>query len=760
MTAANRPTRSARSLAFAAAATALMAGLVPTTDVAAATSCAYVAGSKTVTVNASGAVTAKVSRNAAGAILVDGAACGAATVGNTNNLAVVGDGAAQTVHVLLGNGGFAPGASPEATGASDIEITINLAGGTDKLIFLGGGSADVMRLGAGGADLNDDGDADAGFSAVEKLQLNGEGGADKLYGTGINGGLATTVPLTIYGGPGADDLRGGSEGDTLVGGADADSLRGGDGPDSLDGGLGADALIGGNGTDTATYAARTTSVEISIDGAANDGASGEHDLIATDIENVIGGSGSDALIGSSWTNRLVGGAGNDYLDGMAGGDTLEGGPGADQLVGGADGDTMFGGPGADDHSGGAGVDQVSYADRSAGVTAWIGSGASGEAGENDSIDATVEVLRGGSGNDTLGDSAMLGATANTLFGDAGNDTLYGGGGNDTLYGGTGNDTLVGGIGQNQLLGEGGDDSYRAGDQVQSGTVGADTFVGGPGTDTADYALRSTAVSVNLDNVANDGRPGEADNIKDDVERVTGGSAGDTFTGNGNANRFFGNGGNDTAQGQGGLDILEGGTGNDTLGGNDGNDILSGGPDVDVLNGGAANDTLNGGDGDDKLDGASGDDALNGDAGMDVVTYEAKTGPVFVHLADGLDNEGTAGEADAFDSIEIVKGSNYGDTMMTSPVDWLYRLYGLAGKDYLTGSPGMDSIHGGENADTIMLMGPGVDGTFDYVCSVDNSSDDPGDSVFFGTGGGTIHNDSWDYLFGPWQGGINCPTFTD
>jgi Ca2+-binding RTX toxin-like protein len=47
------------------------------------------------------------------------------------------------------------------------------------------------------------------------------------------------------------------------------------------------------------------------------------------IENAIGGSGGDVLIGNSAPNVLDGGEGNDTLSGSAGADTLDGGPGND-----------------------------------------------------------------------------------------------------------------------------------------------------------------------------------------------------------------------------------------------------------------------------------------------------------------------------------------------------------------------------------------------------------------------------------------------
>lgn len=59
------------------------------------------------------------------------------------------------------------------------------------------------------------------------------------------------------------------------------------------------------------------------------------------IENVVGGNGSDRLIGNSLNNTLNGGAGNDVLTGGSGADTLIGGSGNDILTGGADSDRFL-----------------------------------------------------------------------------------------------------------------------------------------------------------------------------------------------------------------------------------------------------------------------------------------------------------------------------------------------------------------------------------------------------------------------------------
>lgn len=74
------------------------------------------------------------------------------------------------------------------------------------------------------------------------------------------------------------------------------------------------------------------------------------------IEDAIGGSNADVLIGNASDNRLGGNAGNDVLRGGGGNDTLLGGAGNDKLFGGDGDDRLHGGVGRDVLTGDAGVD--------------------------------------------------------------------------------------------------------------------------------------------------------------------------------------------------------------------------------------------------------------------------------------------------------------------------------------------------------------------------------------------------------------------
>ena len=150
----------------------------------------------------------------------------------------------------------------------------------------------------------------------------------------------------------------------------------------------------------------------------------------------------------------------------------------------------------------------------------------------------------------------------------GNDALFGGNnnpgsiadGDDTLHGGVGDDTLQGGRFNDKLFGEEGDDTLNGqyDCDLLDGGAGADSMEGGDGfvsCDAVSYASRTDAITVTLDNVANDGAdsngdgtPDEGDNVH--VQRVLGGSGNDSFEGDNAFNTFCGGGGNDTLDGAG------------------------------------------------------------------------------------------------------------------------------------------------------------------------------------------------------------------
>ena len=115
------------------------------------------------------------------------------------------------------------------------------------------------------------------FPIAKGLKLSLDGVAND--GVGGRSNFATDIEV----------LRANSGGMTLIGNELANRLVGGSGDDVLDGRGGADDLEGGLGSDTADYSSRTEALNVTLDGTANDGATGENDLIREDVENVRGG---------------------------------------------------------------------------------------------------------------------------------------------------------------------------------------------------------------------------------------------------------------------------------------------------------------------------------------------------------------------------------------------------------------------------------------------------------------------------------------
>jgi Ca2+-binding RTX toxin-like protein len=126
--------------------------------------------------------------------------------------------------------------------------------------------------------------------------------------------------------------------------------------------------------------------------------------------------------------------------------------------------------------------------------------------------------------------------------------IDGGAGDDDLRGSAGSDVIRGGSGVDELHGGG----------------GPDLFDGGADRDLVSYEDHGTAVQVLLDGVANDGSPGELDNVMASVEDVLGGPGGDTLTGSPSPNLLRGGAGRDWLDGLGGVDSLDGGEGDDLL----------------------------------------------------------------------------------------------------------------------------------------------------------------------------------------------------
>lgn len=206
------------------------------------------------------------------------------------------------------------------TGGLGNDTLISLPGGGTT--FAGGGGIDTVdysarahgvtvTIGDGRANDGETGDLDNVGLDVENVV--GTDHDDVITGSGIAN--------TITPGAGNDTVNAGDGNDVIIASA------------SLDG---SDTISGGKGTDTVDYSARSTGVCVVLDGISHSGSctfnmgspamnvsSNDSDLIATDVENVVGTTDADHLIGNSAVNALFGLGGLDWLEGKSGDDQLD-----------------------------------------------------------------------------------------------------------------------------------------------------------------------------------------------------------------------------------------------------------------------------------------------------------------------------------------------------------------------------------------------------------------------------------------------------
>ncbi|MFO1004064.1 MAG: M10 family metallopeptidase C-terminal domain-containing protein, partial [Planctomycetaceae bacterium] len=333
----------------------------------------------------------------------------------------------------------------------------------------------------------------------------------------------------LIGGSGSDLLVGNGLNNTLTGNAGDDTLNGTTGSDMLIGGLNNDiytfgtSSVGeadqvventGEGVDTLSFATRTTTVTVYLHSTAVQTVHTNRTLQLSShstIENLIGGSGSDLLVGNALNNTLTGGAGDDILNGTIGSDLLFGGLDNDVYTFGtasvAEVDQVF-------ENTSEGIDTLSFATQTISVTLSLNSTAVQPVHASRSLQLNsindFENLVGGSASDVL--------VGNTM-----DNTLTGGAGDDLLNGTTGSDLLIGGLDN---------DVYTFG----AASVGeADRVVenAGEGVDTISFSTQTQGVTVYLNTAAvqlvHANRTLQLNSIND-FENLTGGSGADVLVG--------------------------------------------------------------------------------------------------------------------------------------------------------------------------------------------------------------------------------------
>ena len=503
---------------------------------------------------------------------------------------------------------------------------------------------------------------------------------------------------------GNDNVKGGQTSDDINSGFGDDHVEGGPGPDSLYDANGQDTLYGGvpgnadsdsnhfhlttdfwpdlvnpgvaGGFDWVSYDSFGEPIQVSIDGVPNDGAQDEGD-------NING------------VTHLTTGIGDDRIESVHL-QTIDSGPGNDTLL--------------------------THQDFTMPITQWdAGTGDDTidfSAVDGAQVDGNVDTGHGsfdveGYGIEVESVEAVIGSPQADNFQLVCACTVRPGLGNDTV----------------QLLGDG------AGFLADAGADGADT-VGTTEDDasTIDYTVRTVAVSLSSDGDANDGAPGEGDNIGSEATTLIGGLGADTIVGSAVDNIIVGRGGANVLNGRGGNDRIEGGKGPDTLYGGSGNDRLFGRASADKLFGGDGDDrllgddahddatfgadTLDGGNGDDDefgyagndifLEGivANGGDLIVGGVGTDLASYALRAAALKLTL-NGLYDDGAAGEGDRIgNDVENLTGGKGADVITGNNVVNL--LTGGLGKDALSGLGGndvfqtldgvIDSLNGGAGTD--------------------------------------------------------------
>jgi Ca2+-binding RTX toxin-like protein len=454
-----------------------------------------------------------ISRNAAGAILVNGGAVkviGATpTVANTATISVFGQGGNDTISLVETNGAL-PRASLFGGAGNDV---LTGGSGTDHLFgqlgndtLLGKGGADLLFGGAGN-DVLTGGDADD--------QAFGQAGDDRLVwnpgdDTDLNEGGSGTDTVEVNGGNGDEQFT------VTANGTRVRFDRINPAPFVLDIGTSENLVVnlnGGNDTFTAGNGLGSL-IKLTVDGG-------------TGNDTITGGDGNDVLLGGDGNDTVNGGRGNDTALMGAGDDTFVWNPGdGSDTVEGQDGsDTMqFNGANVSENivisANGArlrftrdianitmdvndvervnfaalgGADKITVNDLSGTAVTEVNLNLASSGAGDGAVDTVV--VNGTNGDDVIvaaGDASgtsvfglasqvnITGAEAtdklavNALGGDDvidasglsvtaiggdggdGDDVLIGGDGNDTLIGGAGDDVLIGGAGQDVLDGGAGD----------------------------------------------------------------------------------------------------------------------------------------------------------------------------------------------------------------------------------------------------------------------------------------------------------------
>lgn len=593
------------------------------------------------------------------------------------------------------------------------------------------------------------------------ITLGGGAGDDTLDASQSN------VPVTLLGGDGNDELRGGSNGDLLDGGNGDDTLIGGSGVDELLGGAGRDLFDDSISQSNINGGADSDSLQLIGTWTL---ASASSRQVLNDIEIIVGSGPTDVLSGSTSAESFAIGSDGVRIDGSGllfqGFETINGGTGnGDSISGTAVDDTFFVSPSS----------VSAFGSQLLGFEKYFGGGGSDRLQGSDSLNevfnlttdgvtinnmtakfSEFEILDGGSGNDTIiGPSVAGGLRTRWTVEDTNTGSVAGFSfaGIETLRGGTGEDVFV----------------------MQPNGQVSRIDGGGSGRDGLDYSAFSTAIHVHLTNL-------QATNVSSiaAINSVIGGSGDDAIVGSSTGDWLDGGSGNDTLDGLAGDDSLSGGLGDDLLfgatgsgdivvesrdanivigsgeisfdgrledqmfgiermritGGDSANELdarrfsgsvtLLGSDGNDTLFGGLGADSLGGGNGDDVLVGGAGADTLDGNDGRDILEddllnnmLQGGSGDDALRMT-GSWTISTAGLPKNVTNIESVIGAGLSDSLAGSSLAEKFSvtdsgmisvgssLVSFSGFEFVLAGSGrvVDSLLGSTADDVFVLSTPG------------------------------------------------------
>ncbi len=433
------------------------------------------------------------------------------------------------------------GGDDTVVGTGDLDfvkgaVTVNGSAGTDKVVLQDGSASfgDTYAITASTVSRNFFGGLT--YAGIEGLTLNAETGNNAINVTST----ASATPVSINGNGGNDTIT--------LGSGNLDALQG---KVAVDGGSGNDTVLHNDSAVSFSDAYSITSSTVSraffgglgyagVEGLTLNAETSNNAINVTSttsatILNVNGNGGNDTI--------TLGGGNLDALQGKV---TVNGGSGSDTVVLNdsaapfSDTYTISGKTVSRNFFGG-----LTYQDIE-GLTL------NAEAGNNtihvaDTSSSVMYTLNGGAGTDTLAGPDL----AKPWFLNGTNAGLLG---KSVSFSGTEN-----------LLGGAGDDKFFFTGGSVSGTIS-----GGGGSDTLDYSVAGSGVSVNLGAGTATATGGVSG-----IENVLGSAFNDTLIGDAGSNILVGSAGNDLLLGGDGRDLLVGGAGTDVLNGQGGDDIVIG-----------------------------------------------------------------------------------------------------------------------------------------------------------------------------------------